>query len=86
MTQHVGALKDVSAIDLGAIASKAALERTGTRPEWVDHVVFGTNWPVDRMFSSYPDLIDAYAEIISGFSRDEQIRMFSGNAERIFRI
>jgi acetyl-CoA acyltransferase 2 len=41
MTQHVGALKDFSAIDLGAIASKAALERTATRPEWVDHVVFG---------------------------------------------
>ena len=41
MTQHVGALKDFSAIDLGAIASKAALERTGTRPEFVDHVVFG---------------------------------------------
>ena len=41
MTQHVGALKDVSAIDLGAIASKAALDRTGTKPEWVDHVVFG---------------------------------------------
>jgi acetyl-CoA acyltransferase 2 len=41
MTAHVGALKDVSAIELGAIASKAALERTGTKPEWVDHVVFG---------------------------------------------
>ena len=41
MTQHVGALKDLSAIDLGAIASKAALERTGTKAEWVDHVVFG---------------------------------------------
>ena len=41
MTQHVGALKDVSAIDLAAIASKAALERTGTKPEWIDHVVFG---------------------------------------------
>jgi acetyl-CoA acyltransferase 2 len=41
MTQHVGALKDFSAIDLGAVASKAALERTGTKPEWVDHVVFG---------------------------------------------
>ncbi len=41
MTQHVGALKDVSAIDLGATASKAALERTGTKPEWIDHVVFG---------------------------------------------
>ena len=41
MTQHVGALKDLSAIELGAIASKAALERTGTTPEWIDHVVFG---------------------------------------------
>ena len=34
MTTHVGALKDFSAIDLGAIASKAALDRTGTKPEW----------------------------------------------------
>ena len=41
MTQHVGALKDFSAIDLGAIASKAALERTGTDPGSVNHVVFG---------------------------------------------
>ena len=52
----------------------------------VDHVVFGTNWPVDRMFSSYPDAINAYAEIISVFARDEQVKMFSGNAERLFRI
>lgn len=51
-----------------------------------DSVVFGTNWPVDRMFSSYPDVIDAYAEIISGFSSAEQVAMFSGNAERLFRI
>jgi acetyl-CoA acyltransferase 2 len=41
MTTHVGALKDFSAIELGAIASKAALERTSTKPEWIDHVVFG---------------------------------------------
>lgn len=51
-----------------------------------DRVVFGTNWPVDRMFSSYPDVIDAYAEIISGFPRHEQVAMFSGNAEKLFRI
>src|SRR5262245_52629903 len=41
MTTHVGVLKDFSAIDLGAIASKAALDRSGTKAEWVDHVVFG---------------------------------------------
>ncbi len=52
----------------------------------VRRVVFGTNWPVDRMYSSYPDVINAYAEIISGFSRDEQTALFSGNAERLFRI
>ena len=41
MTTHVGALKDLSAIELGAIASKAALERSAAKPEWIDHVVFG---------------------------------------------
>jgi acetyl-CoA acetyltransferase family protein len=41
MTTHVGALKDLSAIELGALASKAALERTGTDPRSIDHVVFG---------------------------------------------
>ena len=41
MTQHVGALKDLSAIELGAIAAKGAFARTGTSPEWIDHVVFG---------------------------------------------
>jgi acetyl-CoA acetyltransferase family protein len=41
MTEYVGALKDVSALELGAIASRAALERAGVQPAWVDHVVFG---------------------------------------------
>ncbi len=41
MASYVGALKDVSAIELGAIASRGALARTGVEPEWVDHVVFG---------------------------------------------
>jgi len=52
----------------------------------VKRVVFGSNWPVDRLFSSYPDLINAYARIIADFSTDEQIQMFSRNAETLFRI
>jgi predicted TIM-barrel fold metal-dependent hydrolase len=47
---------------------------------------FGTNWPVDRLFSSYGDVVGAYAEIVSGFSEDEQRALFSGNANRIFRL
>jgi predicted TIM-barrel fold metal-dependent hydrolase len=52
----------------------------------VDRCFFGTNWPVDWLWSTYDELIDAYTEIISGFSRDEQIRLFSGTAEEIYRI
>ena len=36
-----GALKSYSAIQLGAIAAKYAVERAGTDPSAIDHVVFG---------------------------------------------
>jgi acetyl-CoA acetyltransferase family protein len=36
-----GALKDLSATDLGSIASKGALSRSGVEASMVDHVVFG---------------------------------------------
>lgn len=41
MGDFVGPLKDLSATDLGVVAARAALERTGVRPEWIDHVVIG---------------------------------------------
>ena len=47
--------------------------------------VFAANWAVDRP-CTYDVLIDAYTDIISGFSRDEQVAMFSGNAERRYGI
>lgn len=36
-----GTLKDHSAIDLGAIAARHAIQRSGVAPEQFDHVVFG---------------------------------------------
>jgi len=41
MTEYTGALKDVSALELGAVAARAAFAGTGVKPEWVDHVVVG---------------------------------------------
>ena len=52
----------------------------------VERTFFGTNWPVDRLYSSYGDVVDAYATIIGDFSPAEQEALFSGNAERVFRI
>ena len=41
MADYNGKLKDLSALELGAIAARAAMERTGVSPDIVDHVVFG---------------------------------------------
>ncbi|HYK54017.1 MAG TPA: beta-ketoacyl synthase N-terminal-like domain-containing protein, partial [Candidatus Eremiobacteraceae bacterium] len=36
-----GTLKDVSAIDLGVVAAKGALQRSNVAPEQIDTIVFG---------------------------------------------
>ena len=41
MADYTGKLKDFSALELGAIAARGAMERTGVKPPDVDHVVFG---------------------------------------------
>lgn len=41
MGEYVGVLKDVSAIDLGAVAARGALEATRVQPEDIDHTVIG---------------------------------------------
>jgi len=50
MTEYTGSLKDVSALELGAIASRGAFEKTGVQPAWVDHAVFG-NVPFSVTFN-----------------------------------
>ena len=52
----------------------------------VDRCIFGTNWPVDWLWSDYDRLLDAYTAIIGGFSRDEQEALFAKNAEELYRI
>ena len=39
--RYCGKLKDFTAQDLGAIAAKGAIQRSGLQPKEVDHVVFG---------------------------------------------
>src|SRR5437762_3955166 len=41
MGEYVGALKDISAIDLGVIAARGAFEATGVSAEDIDHTVMG---------------------------------------------
>jgi predicted TIM-barrel fold metal-dependent hydrolase len=62
---------------------------------WVEQVVesfsparcfFGTNWPVDRMYSSYDALVNAYTTLVSGYSAGERSAMLFDNAARIYRL
>lgn len=52
----------------------------------VDRAFFGTNWPLDRLFSSYADVVAAYAELIADFTPEEQRKLFAENANRIFDL
>jgi len=56
--------------------------------EWFgpQRCMFGSNFPVDRLMSSYARLWDAYAEITAGFSAADREQLFAGTAERIYRI
>jgi predicted TIM-barrel fold metal-dependent hydrolase len=52
----------------------------------VERSFFGSNWPVDRLFSSYGDVLDAYETIIAGAGEDERRALFSGTANRVFGL
>jgi predicted TIM-barrel fold metal-dependent hydrolase len=52
----------------------------------VDRSLFGSNWPVDRLYSSYTDVVAAYREIVSEFTAAEQHALLAGNASRMFHL
>lgn len=52
----------------------------------VDRCCFGTNWPVDRMYSSYQAVVAAYDELTRDLSETERHALFHGTAERVYRI
>jgi predicted TIM-barrel fold metal-dependent hydrolase len=47
---------------------------------------FGSNWPIERKYSSYADVVGAFSAAISDLTDVEQEAILAGNAERIFRI
>ena len=48
--------------------------------------MFGTNWPLDGLFSDYATVVNAYREIVREYSADEQKQMFRTTAEGWYRI
>ncbi|MEM1105529.1 MAG: amidohydrolase family protein [Pseudomonadota bacterium] len=51
-----------------------------------DRVAFGSNFPVDKLYRPYGDVLGAYGEITSQFSDDERAMMFAGVCEQFYGI
>ncbi|MFI5040593.1 MAG: amidohydrolase family protein [Acidimicrobiales bacterium] len=48
--------------------------------------MFASNWPVDKLFGTYPDLVAAYGRIAEDLSTEDRRELFSGTCERVYRI
>jgi predicted TIM-barrel fold metal-dependent hydrolase len=80
---------------LSGIAMTDRLFTLGSLSPWVDvcleafgpvRCVIGSNWPVDRLCSSYDVIMDCYRVFISSLSDSEQSDILAGNARRLYRL
>lgn len=52
----------------------------------VERVMFASNFPVDGLTGSYTEIYGGFLEITEGWSPDEQLAAFAGNAVRTYRL
>jgi|ETNmetMinimDraft_22_1059887.scaffolds.fasta_scaffold00144_13 predicted TIM-barrel fold metal-dependent hydrolase len=52
----------------------------------IERCLFGSNFPVDSLFSDYQTVWHAYDAITKDFSDDERALLYHDNAERYYRI
>ncbi len=52
----------------------------------VDRCMFGSNFPIDSLFSDYQTVWRAYDQITADLSDDERVKLFHDNAEKYYRI
>src|SRR5882724_6869823 len=52
----------------------------------VDRSMFASNFPVDRLYSSYAALWSAYAQIVAGATPGETEALLRSNAQHVYRI
>jgi len=51
-----------------------------------ERLLFGSDWPVCRLVSTYGEVVDATERWVSELSPDEQAAVLGGNAERTYRL
>jgi len=52
----------------------------------VERCVFGSNFPLERMWASYDELLNGTKEAVSSLSADEQTALFHDNAVKFYKV
>ncbi len=52
----------------------------------VDRSMFGSDFPVGRLWTSYDAIFDGFKAIVRDFSEGEQSALFHDNARRVYRV
>ena len=67
--------------DLARDQIRAAIDLFGTA-----RAMFASDFPTDKLFGSFAQHLDTYAEIVSDLTDEEQHALFAANANRIYRL
>lgn len=59
----------------------SAIDAFGT-----DRAMFASDFPTDKLFGGFDQMLSAYADIVADFSGPERRAMFAGNANRLYRL
>lgn len=51
-----------------------------------ERCLFGSNFPIEKLWTSYGDLASAHRAALAGYSASEQQALLQGNAIRIYRL
>jgi predicted TIM-barrel fold metal-dependent hydrolase len=64
-----------------ASVAKAAVKMFGA-----ERCLFGSNFPIEKLWTSYGELVEAYFKATSRLGKDERDAIFHGTAARIYRL
>ncbi len=52
----------------------------------VDRCMFGSNFPVEKLYVGYQELYESYLDIVENFSDTEKNALMAGNAKQFYRL
>jgi predicted TIM-barrel fold metal-dependent hydrolase len=52
----------------------------------VDRTIYGSNFPLEKLYLSYPDFLECYRKVLSEYPEADQCKVFHDNAIKFYRL